>query len=196
MQRALLLTVILVATACSKKPAPPAQARPIRNDASSPPVDLATQNIAATAQPYTDVFLHDVKFLETGGVSLDVSWMSGRMYPAEKGVTPSLDNPQSFTLDVQNGLVSISLFDVAKLLNTRVLKGSSLSDVKLTPRGNQLQITGTLHKVVPLPIQVLADVGVSAGGQHIVLHIAKAAGTEDAVGGPAKSVRCEACPVG
>lgn len=171
MHRALLLAFVLVITGCSKKPAPLTQAK--SSGASNPHVDLATQNVAATAQPYTDIFLHNIQLQESAGVTVTVSWLSGRLYPAEKGVTPSLDNPQSFTLDVRNGLISVSLSDVAKLLNTRVLKGSSLTNVKLTPQGDQLQITGTLHKVLPLPVRALATVAVSGDGQNIVLHITK-----------------------
>lgn len=171
MHRALWLTAILLIVGCSKKPTTPTQSNSSSSAASKPPVDLETHNVAATAQPYTDIFLHDVQLQESAGITLTVSWMRGRMYATDKGVTPSLDNPQSFTLEVQDGLISVSLPDVAKLLNTRVLKGSSLSSVKLTPQGDQLQITGTLHKIVP--VEVLASVGVSGDGQQIVLHIAK-----------------------
>jgi hypothetical protein len=168
MHRALLLAFLLVITACSKKTATNKQ---MDGSGSDPSNDLATHSTADTLQAYTDIRLHDVQLEESAGISLTVSWLRGRLYPAQKGVTPSLDNPQSFTLEVQDGLISVALSDVAKLLNTRVLKGSSLSDVKLSQRGDQLQINGTLHKI--LPVQVLTSLGVSQDGQQIMLHIAK-----------------------
>jgi hypothetical protein len=188
MYRALLLAFILVITGCNKKPAPKTQTYSNKTRASEPPVDLAGRDIAAAPLGYTNVFLHGIRLRDKAGIRFNVSWLRGRMYPAQKGVTPLLDDPQSFTLDVQDGLISVALPDVAKLLNSRVLKGSSLANVKLAARGDQLQINGTLHKVLPLPIQALASVAVSPDGQQIVLHIAKVQVLKMPVGGLLKAL--------
>jgi hypothetical protein len=186
MYRALLLASILCITACGRKTAPNSKANGQQATTSTRPVQPLAEN-PPPAQTYTDIILHDVQLQESAGVTLNVHWLRGRMYPAQAGVIPSLDNPRSFTLDVQDGVISVSLPDVAKLLNTRVLKGSPLSNIKLAAEGTQLKINGTLHKIIPIPIQVLADVGASADGQKIVLHIAKLDVLKIPVGGLLKA---------
>lgn len=188
MYRALLLASILFITACGKKSAPASQNK-VNGSApnSTQPAKVLVQTPPPTAQAYTDIILHDVQLQESVGITLNVHWLRGRMYPSQTGMPPSLDNPQSFNLDVQDGVISATLPDVAKLLNTRVLKGSPLSDVKLAAQGAQLKISGILHKVVPLPIQILAQISASPDGQQIVLHIAKLDVLKIPVGGVLKA---------
>ena len=168
MHRALVLASILVIAACGKRTAPNVSEKSAKLSG-----DDALKDPSAKPQGYTDIYLHDVQLQEAGGITLNVRWLSGRMYQTQKGVVASLDNPQSFTLDIQDGAVAVKLAEVAKLLNTRVLNGSPVSDVKLEAQGNQIKLTGMLHKLVPLPIQVLIDTGVSPDGQQIALRIAK-----------------------
>jgi hypothetical protein len=187
MRRAGLIGLILLTAACNRK----STLAPQADNQSKPAADMALDQ-AAKAPPapeaYTNIFLHDVQLVEGPGITLTVSWLRGRIYPVQKGVIASLDKPQSFTLDVQDGLISIPLSHLAKALNTSVLKRSSLTDVKLSAQDEQLRIEGTLHKLVPLPVQILANLGISADGESVVLHIAKVTLLHVPVGGFLKAM--------
>jgi hypothetical protein len=95
------------------------------------------------------------------------------MYPTRIGDAPSLDDPTSFSLDIQEGAIGTSLTDLSKALNEGALAASALRNISLKAAGNQLQIAGLLHKFVRLPVRVLADVMPSPDGRCIRLHITK-----------------------
>jgi hypothetical protein len=116
--------------------------------------------------------MHNVILNQKGGLKLSVRWLRGEMHPARAQVVPSFDDPNSFYLDVQDGVVATQLADVAGLLNAGLLKGSPLENVSLSAAGKQLKLNGTLHKGIPLPVEMISDVGAAPDGR-IRLHVAK-----------------------
>ena len=124
------------------------------------------------SKPETKVLMHNVVLSEPPGLHLRVKWLRGEMLPTRLGVVPSFDEPNSFVLVVQDGIVALKLSDVAMVLNNGALKDSSLDNVSLGAQGKQLKLNGTLHKGVPLPIEMLSDVSATPNGQ-IHLHVAK-----------------------
>ncbi len=168
-----LATLALLLVACGSKqqnkPAPVLQS-------SAPATAVSTSDshpAAASAEPYTDIIVHDVILHENSNLKLKVRWLRGRMYRTRAGIIPSLDVPDSFTLDISDGVIGTSLTDLSAMLNESVLKGSSLHDVRLSVLGKQLEMKGVLQKVVPIPVQMLADVGASGDGNHVRIHVAK-----------------------
>ena len=115
--------------------------------------------------------MHNV-ILHENDLQLRVRWLRGDLTPANKNVTPSFDEPASFALNIQEASASISLADLAAALNSSLLKGTALRDVKLSQEGNQLKLNGTLHKGVLLPVEVTSDIDASPDGR-IHIHIAK-----------------------
>jgi hypothetical protein len=65
-----------------------------------------------------------------------------------------LDDPESYYIDVETGVIHTNVGDLANFLNEGI-SNSPLKNVKLSGDGDQLKLTGILHKVVPLPIEVI-----------------------------------------
>jgi hypothetical protein len=118
------------------------------------------------------VLMHNVILYEPQGLQLRVRWLRGQMSPTRRGVIPSFDDPNSFVLDIQNGVIALQLTDVATVLNTGMLKDSSLQNVSLSAQGKQLKLNGTLHKGVPLPVEMISDLSATPDGR-IHLHVTK-----------------------
>ncbi len=116
--------------------------------------------------------MHNVVLSEPPGLNLRVRWLRGQMLPTRLGTIPSFDEPNSFVLVVQDGIVALKLSDVAMVLNAGALQGSSLAKVSLGAQGKQLKLNGTLHKGVPLPVEMISDVSSTPTGQ-IHLHVAR-----------------------
>ena len=116
--------------------------------------------------------MHNVILVERPGFQLRVRWLSGFMHPTRPNVVPSFDQPDSFVLDIKDGIVATKLSEISDVLNGGMLKDTPLSHVSLSSQGDQLKLNGTLRKGVPLPIEMLSDVGTSPDG-HIKLHVVK-----------------------
>ena len=118
----------------------------------------------------TEVLMHNVVLNEGASLKLYVRWLRGWVRPTRYGIVPSFDDSKSFALDITTGAVKVNLSDVAATLNSGMLKGSPLSKVSLAPSGKQLKVNGTVHKIVPLPFEMVGDLGAAPDGR-IVLHV-------------------------
>ena len=116
--------------------------------------------------------MHNVVLYESPGPHLMVRWLRGLLHPSRSNVIPSFDEPGSFVLDIQDGVIETSLSDLSAALNDGMLRGSPLQHVSLAGEGNQLKLSGTLHKGLPLPVEMDCDVSSSPDGR-IRLHISK-----------------------
>lgn len=92
------------------------------------------------------------------------------MLRAHPNEIPTFDEPASFVLDIQDAVISTSLSDLSRALNDGMLKGSPLEHVSLAAQGDQLKLSGTLNKGIPLPIEMISDVASSPDGR-IRMHI-------------------------
>jgi hypothetical protein len=172
-----LLLSFFMLLACRSKAPPQAAASPpvgptatasARSAIDASPV-LAPP-VAASAE--TAVLMHNVILNEPPGLQLRVRWLRGQMSPTRRGVVPSFDDPASFVLDIQAGVIAVKLADVATLLNTGMLQGSSLKNISLSAQGKQLRLNGTFHKGVPLPVEMISDLSATPDGR-VHLHVVK-----------------------
>jgi hypothetical protein len=74
-------------------------------------------------------------------------------------------------LDIQKGDIHTNVGDLNNFLNDELAK-SPLTNIALSGDGDQVKLRGTLHDVVPLPIEMLATMSVVAGNR-IQLHVTK-----------------------
>ncbi len=86
-------------------------------------------------------------------------------------MNPSFDEPESFFIDVKSGVIHTNVGDLANFMNEGI-SDSPLKNIKLSGDGDQLKITGTLHKVIPLPIEVISTLGV-APDNRMQIHVTK-----------------------
>ena len=177
--RFVLLSLLLGAllSSCSK---PPRQQAASGNTASGALVpasassapEPATAREPAPAGSETKVLMHNVILLEQPGFQLRVRWLRGQMRPTRANVIPSFDEPNSFVLDIDAGVVATKLTEISALLNGGLLKNTPLENVSLADEGKQLKLNGTLHKGIPVPIEMTSEVSAAPDGR-IRLHVVK-----------------------
>ena len=160
----LLLAIGL--TSCSSSPTQSLSPASVVQAAARPATSPLTKNTG------TSVLMHNVLLYENPGPHLQVRWLRGLMHPAKPNETSSFDEPASFVLDIQDAVISTSLSDLSAALNDGMLEGYPLEHVSLTAQGNQLKLNGTLHKGIPLPVEMVSDVASSPDGR-IRMHIEK-----------------------
>jgi hypothetical protein len=125
-----------------------------------------------SASAPTIIYAHNLMLRKgSTGFRVYVRWLSGQMARTSRNNNPSFDDPDSFVLDVKTGVIHTNVGDLATFLNQGV-PNSPLKNIKLSGDGDQLKLTGTLHKVIPLPIEVISTIGV-APDNRIQIHVNK-----------------------
>ena len=118
----------------------------------------------------TNVYAHNLMLRKgEAGFRIYVRWLRGEIIRVNRSINPSFDEPDSFVLDVKTGVVHTNVGDLTNFLN-QGLTNSPLKNVTLSGDGDQIKLHGTLHKIVPLPIELTATIAV-APANRIQLHV-------------------------
>ena len=143
----------------------------------SRPAATATSNQAARVSDGTDeltptrIYAHNLMLRKGPDFRIYVRWLSGEMRRTNKNVNPSFDEPESFVLEVQRGIIHANIGDISHYLNTGAVAGSPLTNISLTGDGNQISVHGTIHKLhIPLPIGLDGTISPAPDGR-IHLHV-------------------------
>jgi hypothetical protein len=102
----------------------------------------------------TVIYAHNLRLLKGPNFRVYIRWIRGQMLRTHPQVNPSFDDPDSFVLDVQKGVIHANIGDISNYLNTSSPSGAPLKDISIQPDGDQLKIHGTVHKIVPLPVEL------------------------------------------
>ncbi len=94
------------------------------------------------------------------------------MRRTRRQVDPSFDDPDSFILEIQKGVIHVNVGDLGTFLSTSTPKGAPLQNISIQPDGNQIQLHGTVHKIFPLPIELIGELFPTASGQ-VRFHVTK-----------------------
>jgi hypothetical protein len=140
------------------------QAAPPGNPKNAPP--------AASSLAATNVYAHNLLLRRGPSFRIYVRWLRGQMARSHRNVNPSFDDPDSFFLDVQAGVIRANMGDLANFLNSGMVANSPLKNITLSGDGNQVKLTGTLHKIVPLPIELVGTIN-ALPDNRIQLHVNK-----------------------
>jgi hypothetical protein len=148
-------------------PAAPTNAKPAVIEASGTLIAGTSSALAPT-----NIYAHNL-MLRKGptGFRVYVRWLRGQMARTSRNTNPSLDDPESFYIDAKNGVIHTNVGDLANFLNEGI-SNSPLKSIKLSGDGDQLKLKGTLHKVIPLPVEVISTIGV-APDNRIQIHVTK-----------------------
>jgi hypothetical protein len=119
----------------------------------------------------TNVYAHNLMLRKGQGFRVYVPWLRGEMIRLNRDVNPSFDDPDTFALAIKSGLIHTNVGDLTNFLNDALAK-SSLRNIALSGDGDQIKLRGTLHDIVPLPIEMIATISVAAGN-HVRLHATK-----------------------
>lgn len=121
----------------------------------------------------TTVYAHNLELRKGPQFRIYVRWIRGEMVPTHPGVTSSLDDESSFIFQIDRGLIHANLGDIQNYLNANFATRSPLKSIKLTGEGQQMKLSGTMHKLlIPLPVEVLGILSPAPQGR-IHLHVTK-----------------------
>jgi hypothetical protein len=119
----------------------------------------------------TRIYAHNLMLRKGPDFRIYVRWLKGEMRRTKKGANPSFDDPESFLLEVQQGIIHANIGDISHFLNAGVVPGSPLQNISITGDGNQISVHGTIHKLhIPLPIGLDGTISPAPDGR-IHLHV-------------------------
>ncbi|HMH12317.1 MAG TPA: hypothetical protein VK578_04350 [Edaphobacter sp.] len=150
----ILCLVWLIWHARSKNSAPQITAVPSTSSA-KPTNDSTT----------TTVYAHNLVLLKGPVFRVYIRWLRGEMVRTHPETNPSFDDPESFLFLIQKGVIHANLGDIGNFLNASTQSSFPLKNVTITGEGNNLKMSGTLHKGVPLPVEMLATVSSTSDGR-------------------------------
>jgi hypothetical protein len=136
----------------------------------SPTQPGSTPNIRSAGSE-TAIHAHNLLLRKGPNFHVYVRWLAGRLARTHRDVNPSFDHPDSFDLDIQSGVIRVNIGDIGYYLNSSIAN-SPLKNVSLLADGKNLKLTAVVHKIIPLPVQVIASVAV-APDDRIRVHIDK-----------------------
>lgn len=148
--------------------------------AGAPPVAVTSPVTAppgapgpATAESApTAVYAHNLMLRKGPDFRIYVRWLRGNMVRTSPAVTPTFDDPESFLLDIKTGVIRANIGDIGNFLNAGGVANSPLTDISLLADGDQIRLKGTLHKLIPLPVELLGTV-VATPDNRIQLQVTK-----------------------
>jgi len=165
---AALLVVLLIWATQSRRPV----AESTAPDAVTPAAP-ATRPAATTPNSApTDVYAHNLMLRKGPSFRVYVRWLRGQLTRAHRNVNPSFDDPDSFFLDIKTGVLRANVGDINHFLNSDAIPNSSLKNITFTGDGNQIKLHATLHKIIPLPIEMSGALASVPDGR-IQIHVTK-----------------------
>jgi len=107
-------------------------------------------------------------------VALDIRRLRGQLNPTKRGEPVTLDDVNSFTVQIDSAEIAISVKTMTDLLNNYVFAypGAPLKHIQITAKDGTIKQTGTMHKGVDLPFEIEGPIDVTPGGE-IRLHASK-----------------------
>ncbi len=150
--------VILVSLACSS----PGDSQAPRHQGLPP----ALARVSRASRGPVEAEMRHVLYHVDDRVMLQIGFLRGALVPTGDE-PPWFDDPESFTLAIDTGHVTISVASLTALLNRYVFnyEGTPLEDLAVTIDDGQLKQTGTLHKVIDLPFTIRATLSTTPDGR-------------------------------
>jgi hypothetical protein len=146
--------------------------------AASPPSAEAPTAVAAVVVSSTPdsaptaIYAHNLMLRKGPDFRIYVRWLRGNMVRTRRDVNPTFDDPESFVLEIKTGVVRANIGDIGNFLNAGGVTAGPLKNIRLLAAGDSIKLTGTLHKLIPLPIELLGSVSATADNR-IQVHVTK-----------------------
>lgn len=163
---AFFLILVLWHLASSKPAAGPAPPAP------SPDMPSAASTAGTPEAAPTTVYAHNLMLRKGPDFRIYVRWLRGNMMRTRREVNPTFDDPETFFLDVKSGVIRANIGDIGNFLNAGGVADSPLKNVTLLAEGDQIKLKGTLHKLIPLPVELLGSIAATADNR-IQLQVTK-----------------------
>jgi hypothetical protein len=151
---------------------PSAWTPPSPSDATSGTASAADRARTSSESAPTSVHAHNLMLRKGPNFRVYIRWLRGQMVRTHRAVNPSFDDPESFFIDVNSGVIRANIGDIGNFLNGSGSAVSPLKNIILSGDGNQVKIHGTLHKIISLPIELIGTIAAVPDNQ-IQIHITK-----------------------
>jgi hypothetical protein len=132
----------------------------------------ATDGSSSSESAPTNVYAHNLMLRRGANFRVYVRWLRGQMVRARHNINPSFDDPESFVLEVRRGIIRANVGDISNFLNAIGRATSPLKNITLSGDGDQIKLRGTLHKIIPLPIELVGRIA-AAPDNRIQIHVTK-----------------------
>ncbi len=143
-----------------------AAAAPAPSSAAATPGPLhPASTLSADDRAPTQVYAHNLLMRKGPNFRIYVRWIRGQMVRTQRQVNPSLDDSESFVLEIQKGVINANIGDVSNYLNSSSPPNAPLKHISIQPDGNQLKLHGTVHKIVPLPVELVGTLSATPDGR-------------------------------
>ncbi len=122
----------------------------------------ADDTVVPTSAGPTNVYAHNLMLRKGPSFRVYVRWLRGQLVRTSRNEVPSFDDSDSFFLEIHDGVLRANIGDIGNFLNTGGLGNSPLKNVTLWGDGSQVNIKGTLHKLVSLPVQITSELAATS----------------------------------
>ena len=120
----------------------------------------------------TLAYAHNLMLRKGPDFRIYIDWISGKLVRTRADVNPSFDDPDSFILQIDKGIIHANIGDISNYLNHTLASDAPLKNISIVPDGEQVKIRGTVKKVISLPIEIAGTPGATQGGL-VQLQVAK-----------------------
>src|ERR1700737_730485 len=151
---------------------PSASTNPLVSAAPSGTLSAKEGVSASSESAPTNLYAHNLMLRKGPDFRIYVRWLRGKMVRTRRDVNPTFDDPESFLLDVQTGVIRANIGDIGNFLNAGGVANSPLRNITLLAEGDQIKLKGTLHKLISLPVELLGSVAATPDNR-IQLHVTK-----------------------
>ncbi len=129
-----------------------------------------SSDIASSAS--TSIFAHNLMLRKGPEFRIYVRWLKGKMVRTRRDTNPSFDDPDSFVIEINSGVVRANIGDIGKFLNAGGVADSPLKNITILADGDLIKLQGTLHKLISLPVEVFGSVAATSDNR-IQVHVTK-----------------------
>ena len=121
--------------------------------------DTLSTTAGASESALTTVSAHNLLLRKGPDFRVYIPWLRGHIVRTRPNVNPSFDDPESFVLDIDTGIIHANVGDISNFLNTGG-SNSPLKNITLSGNGDQIVLHGSLHKIISLPIELIGTIAV------------------------------------
>lgn len=133
---------------------------------------VASSAVSASDRLPTTIYAHNLRLRKGPNFRIYIRWIRGEMLRTHPQINPSFDDSESFVLAIQKGVIHANIGDISNYLNTSSPPGAPLKNISIQPDGDQLKLHGTVHKIIPLPIELVGTLSPTSDGL-VRFHVTK-----------------------
>jgi hypothetical protein len=145
---------------------------PAATSATADPTEPSAATRSAGDRTPTTIYAHNLMLRKGPDFRIYIRWIRGEMLRTHPQTNPSFDDPDSFVLSIEKGVIHANIGDISNFLNTNSPAQAPLKNISILPDGDQLKLHGTLHKIIPLPIELVGTLAPTPDGL-VRFHVTK-----------------------